>query len=452
MQRKTCFIIPTLAFSIIMSPFQANADVLNFEGCSFPPISVSPSKDTGLDYLYVLYNVQEAKIRIDSTNPANVKISQFSNLGGAFQTPVEDFIIDGNYIYIDVITPNSGYIIEENGKSKYIWIIDYSDYIFDVQSLYLSEDNSCDATVLEISGNAKPIHYYTINGRQETLSRDIELQYNTLVFDDNSKQFEEIELVKNIASITEKISIFPPVYCSSSFTLEGDRFLKEWNKKRTVKSQTYPPISTSVYTEAIIENSEEDSSNQINSGIEGLGGSAPCSIKFRAYVSDAVIHNEWQMASDESFEDITYRINEQDLDYTFTQEGTTYLRFVGSNNDGSCEAIGETFTVTIGTSVLKIPNAFSPNGDGINDEWKVSYRSLIDFKCWIFDRQGHEIISFDDPDVGWDGKRNGKYVNPGVYYYVIQAKGADGKHYKKSGDINIIKGSYFQQNQEGSQM
>ena len=71
--------------------------------------------------------------------------------------------------------------------------------------------------------------------------------------------------------------------------------------------------------------------------------------------------------------------------------------------------------------------------------WRVGYRSLTEFKCWIFDRYGHEIYHFDNPSGGWDGKRGGKYVESGVYYYVIQAVGADGRKYKKGGDINILR-------------
>ena len=46
--------------------------------------------------------------------------------------------------------------------------------------------------------------------------------------------------------------------------------------------------------------------------------------------------------------------------------------------------------------------------------------------------------SFTDPADGWDGKYNGKLVPSGVYYYVIKARGADGKEYNLKGDINII--------------
>ena len=146
------------------------------------------------------------------------------------------------------------------------------------------------------------------------------------------------------------------------------------------------------------------------------------------------------MSEDPEFENIDYRFTDRDLDYTFMNEGTFYVRFIGSNSDGSCEQYGDTYTVSIGSSELKCPNAFSPGAsEGVNDEWKVSYRSIIDFECWIFDRYGNEICHFTDPDQGWDGKRGGKLVKPGVYFYVVQATGADGKKYKKSGDINILR-------------
>jgi gliding motility-associated-like protein len=75
----------------------------------------------------------------------------------------------------------------------------------------------------------------------------------------------------------------------------------------------------------------------------------------------------------------------------------------------------------------------------VNDEWKVSYQSLISFECHIFNRWGTEICSFTDPSQGWDGRYKGKFVPSGTYFYVIKAEGSDGVKYKKSGDINILK-------------
>ena len=117
----------------------------------------------------------------------------------------------------------------------------------------------------------------------------------------------------------------------------------------------------------------------------------------------------------------------------------TYVRFVCANASGECEYYGPTYEISIGASSLKCPNAFSPgNADGVNDEWKVSYSSIVDFECHIFNRHGQKMTSFSDPAQGWDGKYKGKLVPAGVYYYVITARGADGKKYNLSGDINIV--------------
>lgn len=44
-----------------------------------------------------------------------------------------------------------------------------------------------------------------------------------------------------------------------------------------------------------------------------------------------------------------------------------------------------------------------------------------------------------DPSQGWDGRYKGRLVDPGAYYYVVKARGADGKSYNLGGDINIIR-------------
>ena len=418
------------------------AERLNIEGDHYMPMFITPEKSTGLAGVIVVYDIEKVTIKYKTKTPEALKISYFSNLGAAYNSPLESINYDGEYVVIDHPLGDVGYIFESDDLIEYYWVVDYSKHRYSPHSLEIYYPTECEETSLIFSGEASAINYYSINGRKETLSRDLELSYNTLEFDEESKQFVEIEYKKNIAAINESISIIPAITCQSVFNLKGDRFLSYWNQEMSTETSLLTPVATIVKTEAITENSTDgtvDSSNQITSNTDGLGGSAPATISFLSYISDAVIHCEWQMANDESFEDILYRFNQQDLTYTFTSEGTTFVRFIGSNSDGSCESYSETYTVEIGSSELQIPNAFSPNGDGINDEWKVSYRSIIDFKCWIFDRQGNELFYFTDPNIGWNGKSKGKSVPSGVYYYVINATGSDGKKYKKSGDINIIK-------------
>ena len=94
----------------------------------------------------------------------------------------------------------------------------------------------------------------------------------------------------------------------------------------------------------------------------------------------------------------------------------------------------------MGGSKLEAPNVFSPYGSpGVNDEWKVAYKSIVEFKCWIFNRWGEQLCHYQDPSGGWDGRYRGKLVPPGVYYYVIEARGADGQKYNLKGHINILR-------------
>ena len=113
-----------------------------------------------------------------------------------------------------------------------------------------------------------------------------------------------------------------------------------------------------------------------------------------------------------------------------------------ANAAGSCEAYSDNFQITVSESQLGIgprgdlPNVFAPGStEGV---WKVSYKSLVEFHCWIFNRWGNLVFEFTDPDLGWDGTYHGKQVDTGVYYYVVTATGSDGVKYKKRGDITVL--------------
>ena len=97
-------------------------------------------------------------------------------------------------------------------------------------------------------------------------------------------------------------------------------------------------------------------------------------------------------------------------------------------------------STTVLTSTLVVPNAFSPNHDQINDVFKVkSYQNIVEFHAYIFNRWGQKLYEWTNIDGGWDGTYRGKLVSAGVYFYVIRATGSDGKKYKLSGDINILR-------------
>lgn len=90
---------------------------------------------------------------------------------------------------------------------------------------------------------------------------------------------------------------------------------------------------------------------------------------------------------------------------------------------------------------ILVPNAFSPNNDGLNDEIRalMSCNTLEQFSLTIFNRYGQVIFETSDPAQGWDGNyNNGSRADVGVYFYYI-VYNADGATMKHKGDFTLIR-------------
>jgi gliding motility-associated-like protein len=66
-----------------------------------------------------------------------------------------------------------------------------------------------------------------------------------------------------------------------------------------------------------------------------------------------------------------------------------------------------------------IPNAFSPNGDLINDEWSIIVPPSATINIKIYNRWGELVFESNDPQATWDGKHRGHEQPIGVYVYVV---------------------------------
>lgn len=88
-----------------------------------------------------------------------------------------------------------------------------------------------------------------------------------------------------------------------------------------------------------------------------------------------------------------------------------------------------------------VPNAFSPNGDGVNDGFMpriVGYSRINYF--YIFNRYGQQVFSSANENYpNWNGMYNGAPAELGVYYWVINVTAADGTKVTKKGDITLIR-------------
>ena len=94
-----------------------------------------------------------------------------------------------------------------------------------------------------------------------------------------------------------------------------------------------------------------------------------------------------------------------------------------------------------GEDLVGIPNAFTPNGDGINDVLEIKYSSSLiieNYKFQVFDRWGGMLFETDNINEQWDGTVGGKNVAAGVVIYFMEFPcHLDGKMLQKKGDITI---------------
>lgn len=213
----------------------------------------------------------------------------------------------------------------------------------------------------------------------------------------------------------------------------------------SIKADDYDEIPTISPTATYVtEEGEEENSN--------MSGNAPLLGRFRANPQNVGSYSatyQWRFTLNGESEPYLTRY-EEDTEYTFTKAGThnivVYATFINGNDTIAYtqEYWDEVWpmSVTISESKLEMPNAFSPNGDGINDIYKAKdgYQSIIEFHAYIFNRWGQKLYEWDDPAGGWDGKYNGKDVKQGVYFVLVKAKGADGRTFNIRRDVNLLRG------------
>ena len=102
----------------------------------------------------------------------------------------------------------------------------------------------------------------------------------------------------------------------------------------------------------------------------------------------------------------------------------------------------------IQASTVYIPNAFSPNNDGLNEEFKVEGQALhhLDgegfarFQLTVFNRWGERVFQTSNPNKGWDGtSKNGERLGAGTYIYKLYAVSQQGQTFTKKGQVTLIR-------------
>lgn len=121
-----------------------------------------------------------------------------------------------------------------------------------------------------------------------------------------------------------------------------------------------------------------------------------------------------------------------------TPDQTTTYVLTQTNNFGCISRDSITIQVDVNVSFF-IPSAFSPNNDGYNDVFRVRALGLENLELFIVDRYGHEVASLKGKDAGWDGTRNGKTLNAGVFAYYGTLFFRDGSRVSVKGNIQVMR-------------
>ncbi|MBS4027713.1 MAG: PKD domain-containing protein [Ignavibacteriales bacterium] len=114
------------------------------------------------------------------------------------------------------------------------------------------------------------------------------------------------------------------------------------------------------------------------------------------------------------------------------------ITLIVTNRFGCSDTIAKTRTVG---SLFNIPNAFTPNGDGVNDEFYVIGFGITEAEFKIFNQWGELVFESNQVGQGngWNGKYKGKLQDIGVYVYYFQGTGIDGQRYFKKGNITLLR-------------
>ena len=183
-------------------------------------------------------------------------------------------------------------------------------------------------------------------------------------------------------------------------------------------------------------------------------GSAPLQVHFAPNVENPEgyeAYYEWRFYKEGTSIEEPYLVRHEEVtDFTFNEAGGHCIALIAYFMNGNDTIVkydtdywmdATPIRISISTSKLDFPNAFSPNGDGMNDIYraKTDYQSIVEFKAVIYNRWGQKLYEWNNPAGGWDGTYKGNPVKQGVYYVQVTAKGADGRRFNIKKDVNLLR-------------
>jgi len=428
MKRSLLIIIAFFFFSPLFSQYEVRG------GIGRPYLANS----NGQPEVYLLNGLQGAQISFTSSQSEEHQWYEYSqSIDDAVRIPSTQ---NGKVSVITGIKEGHGYYVASPTGTGYVWIVDYSNKAVFLSGLRdLQDEYSCEQLKLIVEANFPPIYYYSSSGRHNTLQREFLLTYNTLKWQEENKMFLPLLVDTTLTEnqVFPAITLSEPPLTNTTFTLT-DVFADHFGIAQAITSEEYRAIKVEVHYS--FEKDREFGDNEYQKS-DTL--SAPLTYTFTAYANEPVAaFYKWNIVkkNEGGQENTIAQYTDRIFQYTFDRSGAYLVKLEVNNNAQSKCTASDSIPIIIGTTNVFIPNAFSPGGSiGVNDEFKIYFRSVTDFRASIFNRWGNLLYQWTDKTKGWNGMVNGKYVPTGAYFVVVEWKDSEGKTHKKARDVNILR-------------
>jgi gliding motility-associated-like protein len=125
--------------------------------------------------------------------------------------------------------------------------------------------------------------------------------------------------------------------------------------------------------------------------------------------------------------------------YTIQDTGTLCVTLFVQDSLGCADSATACVEV-LSDALISIPNVFTPNADGNNDNFVVTYTNLSGLRCELYDRWGVLVYEWDGLTGYWDGRTtSGKEATDGVYYYIVNAITNQGDVKEFTGFVHLVR-------------
>ncbi|HRE75171.1 MAG TPA: gliding motility-associated C-terminal domain-containing protein [Flavobacteriales bacterium] len=132
-------------------------------------------------------------------------------------------------------------------------------------------------------------------------------------------------------------------------------------------------------------------------------------------------------------------LNQTNTQSVIASPGSTTTYIVTITDSNGCTASDDVIVSIDMQMVVFVPDAFSPNGDGNNDQLFVRGAGIREFTFRVYDRWGEKVFESTDLQSGWDGNYKGSLLNSGVFVYTLEGEFISGEKFDQKGNVTLFR-------------